>query len=213
MNKELVKCERVFTVPNILTLFRIILAPVFGILYFENFKNHYIYAAVVLLVSGATDVVDGFIARHFNLITTLGKVLDPVADKLTQAVIIVCLAVNHYDDENSFLVYLLILLFAKEFTMLLGAMVLYKSGTRPSESKWFGKLSTVMIYALFVSILLQDIFTQKYISVTVVNIIAIITGICLVFSLFNYYPIFKEIQNGEYKFEKEHNSTDKKSTK
>ncbi len=208
MKKELIKKERIFTIPNILTVFRILLAPVFAVLYFDNFKNHYIYAVGVLLLSGTTDVIDGFIARHFNLITTLGKVLDPVADKLTQALIIVCLTINHYDDENSVLVYLLILLFAKEFTMLLGAVLLYKSGARPSESKWFGKLSTVMIYALFVSILLQDILTQKYISVTVVNIIAIITGICLVFSLFNYYPIFKEIQSGEYKFEKEHNSTD-----
>ncbi len=208
MDKELKNNKRVFNLPNILTLFRIILAPIFCVLYFENFKNHYIYASAVLLISGATDVIDGFIARHFNLITTLGKVLDPIADKLTQAVIIVCLTINHYDDKNSILVYLLILLFAKEFTMLLGALALFKSGTRPSESKWFGKLSTVMIYVLFVSILLQDILTEKYISVTVVNIIAIITGICLVFSLFNYYPIFKEIQNGEYKFEKEHNSTD-----
>ncbi|MGN0173450.1 MAG: CDP-alcohol phosphatidyltransferase family protein [Acutalibacteraceae bacterium] len=203
---SIVKDDKIITVPNILTVIRILLSPVFVILYFKEFEHHYIYATAVLLLSGLTDVLDGIIARKCNLITTLGKILDPVADKLTQAVIIVCLTINHYDDENSFLIYVLILLFAKEFTMMLGAIVLFKSGTRPSESKWWGKLGTVMIYVLFIATLLQDILTTKYISVSAINIISVITAICLVFSLFNYYPIFKEIQNGEYKFDKESHS-------
>lgn len=203
---SIVKDDKIITVPNILTVIRILLSPVFVILYFKEFEHHYIYATAVLLLSGLTDVLDGIIARKCNLITTLGKILDPVADKLTQAVIIVCLTINHYDDENSFLIYVLILLFAKEFTMMLGAIVLFKSGTRPSESKWWGKLGTVMIYVLFIATLLQDILTTKYISVSAINTISVITAICLVFSLFNYYPIFKEIQNGEYKFDKESHS-------
>lgn len=198
--------NKIFTLPNVLTFFRILLSPVFVFLYFYQLENHYLYATGVLLLSGLTDVLDGVIARKCNLITVLGKILDPIADKLTQAVIIVCLTINHYDDKNSFLIYILILLFAKEFTMMLGAIVLFKSGTRPSESKWWGKLGTVMIYVLFVSTLLQDILTTKYISVNAINVICIITAICLVFSLFNYYPIFKEIQNGEYKFDKESHS-------
>ena len=196
----------IFTLPNVLSLLRIFMAPLFAFLYF---KQDYIMAATVLLVSGLTDVLDGIIARKFNLITTVGKILDPVADKLTQAIIIFCMTINHYEDENSLLIFVLILLFAKEFTMLLGAIVLFKAGARPSESKWKKKLGTVMIYFLFIAILLQDILTTQYISVVAINVICVITAICLLFSLFNYYPIFKEIQNGEYKFEKEKNSDNK----
>ena len=87
--------------------------------------------------------------------------------------------------------------------MLLGAIVLFKSGTRTSSSKWWGKLGTVLVYFLFVCVLLQDIFTAKFVPVQAINVVAIITAICLVFSLFNYYDVFKEIQNGEYSFEDE----------
>lgn len=203
---SIIKEDKIITIPNILTVIRIVLAPIFALLYFLQINHHYVYATGVLVLSAATDVLDGIIARKFNMITVLGKILDPIADKLTQALIIVCLTVNHYNDENSLLIYVLILLFAKEFTMLLGAVVLFKSGTRPSESKWWGKLGTVMIYVLFISILLQDILTAKIISVEVINIISVITAICLLFSLFNYYPIFKEIQSGEYRFDKERNN-------
>ena len=200
---NIVKKNEVFTVPNILTLIRIIITPIFAVLYLQK---SYIFAAVILILSGFTDVLDGIIARKFNLITTLGKILDPIADKLTQAVIIVCLSINHYNDEGSLLIFVLILLFAKEFTMLLGAIVLFKGGKRPSESKWWGKLGTVMVYVLFVSILLEDILTEKFVPVIAINVVCVITAICLLFSLFNYYPIFKEIQSGEYKFDKERNS-------
>ena len=153
---NIIEKQKVLNIPNILTVIRILLAPAFAVLYLNKF---YITAAIILVLSGFTDVLDGVIARKFNLITTLGKILDPIADKLTQAIIIVCLTINHYDYEDSLLIFVLILLFAKEFTMLLGAIVLFKSGTRPSESKWWGKLGTVMIYVLFVVILLQDILT------------------------------------------------------
>ena len=200
---NIIEKQKVLNIPNILTVIRILLAPAFAVLYLNKF---YITAAIILVLSGFTDVLDGVIARKFNLITTLGKILDPIADKLTQAIIIVCLTINHYDHEDSLLIFVLILLFAKEFTMLLGAIVLFKSGTRPSESKWWGKLGTVMIYVLFVVILLQDILTIKYIPIIAINVLCVITAICLLFSLFNYYPIFKEIQNGDYKFDKEQNS-------
>ena len=194
--------NKILTVPNVMSVFRIILSPIFAVFYFDE---EYIIAAAILLLSGLTDVLDGLIARKFNLITTVGKILDPIADKLTQALIIVCLTINHYEDKGSLLIYVLILLFAKEFTMLLGAIVLFKAGARTSESKWWGKFSTVMVYFLFTAILLQDILGFKYISVEAINIICIISAICLVFSLFNYYPIFKEIQNGEYDFSEEKN--------
>ena len=204
--KRQIKKEEIFNLPNVLTVIRILLAPIFAVTYF---KGDYVVSTIILSTSGLTDVLDGVIARKFGLITTLGKILDPIADKLTQAVIIVCLTINHFEDDGSLLSFVLILLFAKEFTMLLGAIVLFKGGARPSESKWWGKLGTVMIYVLFVGILLQDIFTANVVPIIVINVLCVITAICLLFSLFNYYPIFKEIQNGEYKYESEKCSDNK----
>ena len=85
--------------------------------------------------------------------------------------------------------------------MLLGAVRLLKMGLRPSESKWWGKLSTVMLYVMFVVALLSDIVAG--IPSVVIIVFAVLASICLLFSLFNYYPIFKEIQNGEYDIETE----------
>ena len=118
-NKE----NKVLTIPNALSVVRILLIPLFAYLYF---KGHYAFAAIVLTVSGLTDVVDGFIARTFNMISTLGKILDPFADKLTQLVVVLCLAIRH-----NILIPLLVVFYAKELLMLSGSAKLLKSGTRP----------------------------------------------------------------------------------
>ncbi|HOA34462.1 MAG TPA: CDP-alcohol phosphatidyltransferase family protein, partial [Clostridiales bacterium] len=78
----------IWTVPNILTMIRIILVPIFAVLFL---KGSYIPALVVLLLSGLTDFFDGKIARRFNQISELGKILDPIADKFTQITIAVLL--------------------------------------------------------------------------------------------------------------------------
>ena len=83
--------NRIFTIPNLLSLIRILLIPVFVTLFFQD---ETVWAAVILIVSGLTDTLDGYIARHFHMITNLGKVLDPIADKLTQAVVAFCLCVR-----------------------------------------------------------------------------------------------------------------------
>ena len=190
------KPEKIITIPNILSFIRILLVPVFAVAYLCDFENHFWYAIAVLLASGFSDVLDGFIARKFNMISTFGKILDPIADKLTQGIVVVCLAIRHIE-----IVFILILIFAKELTMLLGAVVLFKAGLRPSESKWWGKLSTVMVFVMFVVVLATDVCPS--IPLFVIILTEVIAAICVLFSLFNYYPIFKEIQSGEYDIEKE----------
>ncbi|MEE1019233.1 MAG: CDP-alcohol phosphatidyltransferase family protein [Acutalibacteraceae bacterium] len=183
---------KIITIPNILSAFRIVLVPVFAIIYFaDSIANHYYIAAGVLVLSGLTDILDGTIARHFNMISSFGKVLDPLADKLTQGVAVICLSVRH-----PLIIPLLILLCAKELTMLLCSVRLIKMGLRPSEAKWWGKMSTVAIFIFMVAVLLSDIFPS--IPMPVIIAIEVITAICMLFSLFNYYPIFREIQSGEY---------------
>lgn len=188
--KKIIKGDRINTIPNLLSFLRIILVPVFAVVYFANFEHHYYYAAAVLMLSGFTDVLDGIIARRYNMITSFGKILDPAADKLTQAVVAICLSINHTE-----LVPFLVLFLAKEFSMLLGTLKLLNMGVRPSESKWWGKLSTVMIYLLFIIVLLSDII--KGVPNELIYYFMVPCAISIVFSLFNYYPIFKDLQDSE----------------
>lgn len=138
-NKE----NRIITIPNILSLFRIFLIPVF--VYFYLHKQDYILAGLIIILSGITDLVDGFIARRFNMITKVGKVLDPIADKLTQVTVLFCLA-NRYP----LMMIPFILLFIKEIaTGVLGLMVIRKTG-RVYGANWHGKLSTVLLYMMMI---------------------------------------------------------------
>ena len=84
--------KEIWSIPNLLSLLRILLIPVYIVLYLEA---HYYVAGGILAVSCLTDLLDGKIARHFDMVTTLGKILDPLADKLTQFALIVCLMVRY----------------------------------------------------------------------------------------------------------------------
>ena len=129
-----------FTVPNILTLVRLCLIPV--IVYVYCFKDMYILTAALIILSAATDVIDGIIARHFNLVSDVGKILDPIADKLTQLAVLICLI-------TQFGWYMLIpaaLLVVKEvFAGIVVLVAINKTG-EVTSSVWHGKLTTVLLY-------------------------------------------------------------------
>lgn len=128
-------------IPNILTLIRFVLIPV--ILNYL-FKDNYIMAFVVLTISGLTDVLDGYIARKFNFITNFGKLIDPLADKCTQILILATLVLKHIIP-----VWILGIVILKEFVMIAGASFLYGKELVVS-SKWYGKLATVLFYIAIV---------------------------------------------------------------
>lgn len=128
-------------VPNILTIIRFFLIPI--ILYFI-FTEQYISAFIVLTISGLTDVLDGIIARKFNCITNFGKLIDPLADKTTQIAILASLTF-----KGIIPLWMLIVVFVKEFAMIAGASFLYGKELVVS-SRWFGKLATVLFYLAIV---------------------------------------------------------------
>lgn len=128
-------------VPNILTIIRFFLIP--AILYFV-FTEQYIAAFIMLTVSGLTDVLDGIIARKFNCITNFGKLIDPLADKATQISILAALTF-----KGIIPLWMLIIVFVKEFVMIAGASFLYGKELVVS-SRWFGKLATVVFYLAIV---------------------------------------------------------------
>lgn len=135
------KEKKVLTIPNLLSAFRILLTPVIGVLYCV--EGNYPLTAGVLLLSGATDVVDGFVARRFHMVSDLGKVLDPVADKLTQAVALGCLLTRF-----NALWWVLGVLAVKELAMaVLGVLVIRHTG-RVHGAAWHGKLATCVLYGI-----------------------------------------------------------------
>ncbi len=142
--------NQVLTVPNILSLVRLALIPVFVILYLKGYGR---WTAALLVLSGITDVVDGFIARRFAQTSELGKVLDPFADKLTQAAMLLCLVTRY-----PLLLIPLILLTVKEiFGAVSGLLVIRKTGVVPG-AEWHGKLTTMLLYGMMIlHVLWQDI--------------------------------------------------------
>ena len=135
--------------PNILTIIRFLLIPVI-VLFALN--NNYIVAIVVLTISGITDILDGYIARRFNLISDFGKLMDPFADKATQLTILVVLSIK---EIIPFWIMIVVLL--KEVLMIAGASFLYGKDV-VVYSKWYGKLATVLFYVAIVFSLLAKQF-------------------------------------------------------
>ena len=131
------------TIPNLLSCFRIILIPVFIVLYINVPDDQIaLWPILVLILSGITDMMDGFIARRFNMISDLGKMLDPVADKLTQAAVIGCLMFRFPELVVLFVVYVI-----KELVMMIGGLVMLKGKRKQVPyAKWYGKVSTFEMY-------------------------------------------------------------------
>lgn len=132
------KKEDILTIPNALSVVRLGLIPLFLWLYCN--KEMYNWAVVVVALSGITDILDGFIARRYNMGSDFGKLLDPVADKLTQLALIVSLGTRY-----PLIWWLLALFIIKEFTMgVLGLLVVLKTKTVPG-ARWFGKACTAVL--------------------------------------------------------------------
>ena len=165
-------------VPNILTVLRFFLIP-FTIYYLT--QDQYISAIIVLTLSGLTDVLDGTIARKFNFITNFGKLIDPLADKITQISILGTLVV-----KNIIPLWILVIVLVKEAAMVAGASFLYGKELVVS-SKWYGKAATVLFYlAIVLSMIFRDLGIQNSIDLIIYYIAVAMT----IFSLVMYFREF-----------------------
>lgn len=169
------------TVPNLLSLFRLVLIPVYVTLYLRaEAVEDYFIAAGVLAVSCLTDLIDGKIARHFNMISTVGKILDPFADKATQFTLIVCLAIR-----NPVLWTLVTLFVVKEGFQLIAGLLTLRKGQMLTGALLSGKISTTVLFiSLIVMVLLPDLEPKIVTAITVVD------GICLLISFIGYARIY-----------------------
>lgn len=137
----------IFTIPNLLSLFRLILIPLYVVIYLNaRDSSDYYLAAAILAVSCLTDMIDGQIARRFNMISTVGKILDPLADKVTQFTLVICLALKY-----PILWVLVILIFVKEIFQLVAGLLRLRKGKMLKGAQITGKICTTV---LFISLIL-----------------------------------------------------------
>ena len=132
---------KIITVPNLLSFFRILLIPFFMRTYL--IKDDSVATALILLISGLTDMVDGWIARRFDMVSNLGKALDPVADKLTQLAMMACL-VSRFRHLWAALGALCI----KELAGLVSGLLAIRKTNEVLSADWHGKVTTAVLYAV-----------------------------------------------------------------
>ncbi len=184
--------NKIITIPNLLSMLRILLLPVFVYFYLKaiNHSQFPIIATIVLAVSALTDLADGKIARKYNMISRLGKVLDPIADKLTHITIAFCLC-----WQFPKMIYILGLLVIKELSMMF--MALYGTFRKNKKiwdsAQWYGKVCTTLVFIIFIALVLFPTMPS-----TAVTILMIICGIALAGSLFMYIRMFWHLNSKYY---------------
>lgn len=173
--------KEIFTIPNLLSLFRLVLIPLYVTIYLNARDNaDYYLAAAILAVSCLTDLIDGQIARRCNMISTVGKVLDPFADKVTQFTLVICLSIKY-----PILWTLSILIFVKEIFQLTAGIIRFRKGRMLKGAQITGKIcTTVLFLSLIVLVMMPDI-EYKY-----VQLIALIDAIFLLIAFTDYIIVY-----------------------
>ncbi len=170
--------KEILTIPNLLSLFRLALIPVYMIIYLNATQSsHYFLSAAILAVSCLTDLIDGKIARHFNMISTVGKILDPLADKATQFTLIVCLAVRH-----PVLWYLVGLFVIKEGFQLVAGSLTLRKGKMLTGALIAGKICTAV---LFISLIIMVMLPT--LSEEAITLVAVIDALFMLNSFIQYF--------------------------
>jgi cardiolipin synthase len=178
--EKIISKKQIMTIPNLLSFLRLVMVPFIVWLYG---KDNYYGAAAVVVLSGITDIFDGLIARKFNMISDFGKILDPIADKITQCALIVSLSLK-YPEITA----LIVLFVIKECIMGLLGYITIKSKESVNSAKWYGKLSTFVLYAsMFTLIVLPEI------SIVFVRGFIILCGLVLLLSLVMYTRFYVKI--------------------
>ncbi len=173
---ELFRKDQILTIPNLLSLLRLLLIP--GIVMLYRAGNFSAAAAMVVL-SGLTDVADGYIARKWRQVSDFGKILDPVADKLTQGALLLCL-VSRYEQ----MLWLLGLFAIKELVMILCGVVVLQRTQGVNSAQWFGKLATAALYGVIFTLFLHPGFPEKAANGMILACAGLITLSCVKYLIF-----------------------------
>ncbi len=184
------------TIPNLISVIRILLIPVIAVLYYNN----YIWWTVfVIFISGLSDAVDGKIARKFNQVSNLGKLLDPVADKFTIFALAIVLFLKFKEAQSEAMqafAWVFLLFIAKDIIMILGSIILIALGTRPCAAEIWGKLATFAFYAVMVVIIgfgpevgaISLYYPQYTIPEGLMFVLVVVAVVLTFIAFFSYLP-------------------------
>ena len=178
--------REVFTVPNILVYIRVLLIPVFVYIYINATEpKHYYTALGVMVVAFLTDFFDGKIARRFNLVTDLGKILDPIADKLYQFSVALCLMFQFPK-----MILIAVLLFVKEMAMGLMGLVLLDKGGKVFGAKWYGKVCTGLVDCSMVFLFLSPLIIKGEVPPVLCDTLVYVCAVVLIITSVMYTRLF-----------------------
>lgn len=182
--------KEAFTIPNFLSFFRLLLIPVYVYLYLTAESTwQYVAAGLVLALSCLTDMIDGRIARRCHMVSKLGMLLDPVADKATQATLLVCLSMKY-----PVLYPVLALLVIKETFQLIALIIAYLNGKMLPGALFIGKVCTTVLFVSLIALVLFPDIPDR-----MVNLIAVVDacflGISFICYICAYYGKNKKVQD------------------
>lgn len=179
-------------IPNILSVIRLLCIPIFVLLFKQGYRAA---AAGVFCGASLTDVIDGYLARRNNWVTNVGKILDPLADKLMQFTVLLCLTLSFEGASQMIACIVLILFTLKELTMLAGAIVVLRVKRNVVASVWYGKLATVIFFIITITLILDP---NNFALCAILCMLLICT---ILFALIMYYVKIFRGQYGMKKFE------------
>lgn len=163
-------------IPNLLSLFRLALVPVFAVVFFQGGPNARYIAAGIYALAFLTDILDGWIARRFNMVTRLGRILDPLADKLMTFTVIICITV-----ANVIPLWAVVVFFFKEAAMGLGAVSMLGKIDDVIPSNWLGKASTGVFFLVCAALVLFPGIPRPWATVMISAALALAVA-----AFFNY---------------------------
>ncbi len=188
--------EGCLTIPNLISVIRIALIPVMAVLYYQN---HIWWAVFVIFISGLSDALDGKIARKFNQVSALGKMLDPIADKLTIFALAIVLFLKFSEAQSEAMqafAWVFLLFIVKDIIMIAGGALLIALGTRPVAAEIYGKIATFVFYVVMVIIIgfgpeigaISQINPQYTIPEVAMFVLVIIAVVLTFVAFFSYVP-------------------------
>lgn len=185
--------QDLFKLPNILCYIRILMVPLFLYVYFTAETQHdYYFATMIVLASGITDFLDGQIARRCNMVTDLGRVIDPIADKLMQLSMLAALMLN-----VRYMYLLVVYLVLKEVISTVFAFICWKTlHRRLNGAKWYGKVCTALLYAVMLVMVAFPQLPQVYQKILLLVCAAALT-LSFVMYLRIYIIMITDSKNGK----------------
>ena len=172
-------------IPNLLSVVRICLVPLFAYIFFLDYPQNVAAAVLIFFLAGATDVLDGWLARRNGWVSNLGKVLDPLADKLMQCTVLICFYIKEIIP-----IWLMLLYVGKELLVLAGSLFVFRRKKVDVKSNFFGKLAVCVFYASIGALILLNQFASEEAAAAATPVICVVMLCFALLALVQYFRLY-----------------------